>query len=319
MLIYPNLRHLHAFVAAARRGSLRAAASEIRLGEPAISQAIARLEQQVGARLLDRTTRSLHLTQAGKVLLPAAERALASLRDATDHIDVASMATRRELSLWSISSVACRLLPPLVSAFRARHPEIRVRVCDDNSLGIQAALRAGEADLGLVGEPRHRGEFRFVPLFDEAFYVVCPRHHPLERKKAPIAGRELAECDLVLMHADVGIRRVLDRCFAQAGLPSLRPAHEVRHLHTVLGMVEHGMGVSALPGLACPHPGHGAIARLPLVSPSVARRIGVLLPAEQRLPGGAAEAFLDLLQSDMGQHLISVALTRGPPHDSAAG
>lgn len=289
---YPNLRHLHAFVLVARSGSFRAAASALHLGEPAVSQALARLEAVFNVRLLDRTTRSARLTPAGERLLPVAERMIEDLDRVQDVLGGFARNAREHVSILCLSSIAYRMLPPLVSLFQKRHPRIRVTIKDDNARGIERMLGAGHGDFALMSEEIDRQSYRFTSLVSDRYRLVCASAHALARADA-VSAADLEGCDLVLLHQESAIRRVFDRAMEGISV-NYRVVHQTAQLHTLLGMVEHGLGISVIPSLVCPDPRSATMVQIPFVDPVIQRSIGIVVCRDRQLSPAAA-AFLKLL------------------------
>lgn len=274
--VNPNLKHLRIFVEIARRGSFRSASQALHLSEPATSQAISQLESLLSVKLLERTTRSVRLTEAGDAFLVDAERLL----DGLDH----SVATLREfvttgrgrVSLACLSSTVYRLLPQALSDLKARYPAINVVFRDDSMRGILQSLDKGECDVAIASEDFEHGLPLALPLLKDTFQVVLPAGHPLAKNRQ-ISGAEISAQQLVLLRRGSGIRDAFDRAMEGNSLP-VNIVHETTQVHTLLGLVESGLGATVLPAMLCPPDSNPAFAVRPLRKPSVARRLGIAYP-----------------------------------------
>jgi LysR family carnitine catabolism transcriptional activator len=295
-MLNPNLRHLRIFVEIARRGSFRNAAVALHLSEPATSQAIAKLESLLAVKLLDRTTRSVRVTEAGSAFLVDAERLL----EGVDH----SIATLREfatsgrgrVTLACLSSTVYKLLPSALNEMKRRYPGINVVVRDDNMSGILHSLETGECDVAIVSdEPSGRRGFA-IPLVADAFQVVCPADHPLARQRY-VSGADLAAHELVLLRRGSGIRDAFDRAAERLAI-GRNVVHESAQIHTLLGLVEAGLGVTVLPSMLCPSPANMTLAARPLRRPSIARRLGLVFPAGKE-PSFAARTLADVVHKSV--------------------
>src|SRR5262245_656673 len=144
-----DLHQLRIFVAVARLGNFTRAAERLGLSQPSLSLHIRQLEQDLGVRLFDRSTRSVALTPAGEDFLPTAERLLDDFRAAA--AAVADLAARRRgrVAVAVLPSVAADLLPRAIALLRARHPDVSVSLRDDVAEHIPARVRSGEVDFGL--------------------------------------------------------------------------------------------------------------------------------------------------------------------------
>jgi LysR family transcriptional regulator, carnitine catabolism transcriptional activator len=287
-MIYPNPRHLRAFVAVAGSGSFNAAAQAVNLGQPALSQAIARLEDQVGVRLLERTTRSVRLTPAGEEFLVDARRVLEANEQLMRRGSEWARARRGRISLLSIPSMAHRLLPAVVLAFRGEHPQVDVEVHDHADPVLRQRLDRGEGDLAIVTLSEELGGRPQLPFLRDRFRVVCPAGHPLAERET-VDGRQLAGERLILLRRGALFRSYMDVVLNQ--LPLRHVPLEVDQPGTLTGMVEAGLGVTLLPALSCPTPALRSIVTRPLRRPEVARLVGfVHLPEREWMP--AEQAFV---------------------------
>lgn len=304
-VINPNLKHLRVFVEIARRGSFRNAAAALHMSEPAASQAIAQLESMLAVKLLDRTTRTVRLTEPGAAFLVDAERLL----DGMDH----SIATLREfattgrgrVTLSCLSSTVYRLLPPALAEMKRRYPEINVVFRDDSMRGILHSLDSGECDVAIVSDDASNKRGLTIPLVTDSFQVVCQALHPLARQRQ-VSGADLAEQELVLLRRGSGIRDAFDRAIERLAI-KLNVIHETTQFHTVLGLVESGLGVTVLPSMLCPAPTNSAFAVRPLVRPLVSRQLGLVFPADKE-PSFAARALAEVVH----QSVIASSLQTPP-------
>src|ERR687897_1066744 len=148
-----TLQQLTYFLAASEHGSFTAAADVLRLARPSVSEQIAHLEAELGVALFVRAGRRLELTDAGRLLRPEAERALAAAGEAADVVRRARTLAGGTASLGTFSTAEHLLLPGLVEDFAQRHPEVAIRVVVENSVQLADAVRAGRLEAALVALP----------------------------------------------------------------------------------------------------------------------------------------------------------------------
>lgn len=148
-LINVSSRQLLAFLEICRHQSFARAAERVHLSPSGISMLVRELEQQVGAKLFERTTRSLTLTDAGRRLVPFAERVVEQLRDLDEAVRGSQAAIRSRLNVAATPIVATSLLPTVIRGFGHSHPHVRVHVADGDVETGRQALLSGEADIGL--------------------------------------------------------------------------------------------------------------------------------------------------------------------------
>lgn len=289
-MMYPNPRHLKAFVALVESGSFSAAAAQLHMGQPALSQAIAKLEDIVGVRLLERTTRSVRVTPAGAEFLVDAQRVLRENERLVAHGTEWAQANRGQLTLLTVPSVAHRLLPEIVRRFRERFPNVQISIHDHPDPVLRARMHQGEGDLAVLTQSEARCEVPFLPLLKDDFLVLLPRGHRLASHKA-ISLAQLAQEHWIVQRQGALLRDYLEPLFEK--MPPIREMLEVSQTGTVTGMVEAGLGISVLPGLICPDASHTSVVARPLVRPALSRTMG-LVHSGERAPMPAVWAFVDM-------------------------
>jgi DNA-binding transcriptional LysR family regulator len=288
MAINFDLNDLLAFRAVAELTNFRRAAESVHLSQPAFSRRIDKLEQALGVRLLERTTRRVTLTAVGRDF----ER---KVRELLDELDITLLgirgvaATRMgEVTVACVPSTVYYYLSRVIRLYHERSPKVRVRVYDAGANEALAAVSRGEADFGLNFMGAQEGDLDFRPLVEERFVAACRRDHPVARMKR-VSWSQLRDHDFISVSRSSGNRVLLDQ--ALAGVPE-RPIaiYEAQHVTAALGLVEAGLGVAAVPAMAMPGADHPLLVSVPLVEPVVTRKIGLirrrgrsLSPAAQQL------------------------------------
>ena len=302
-MINPNLKHLRIFVEIARRGSFRNAANALHLSEPATSQAVSQLESLLGVKLLDRTTRTVRISEAGLAFLADAERLLQGLDDAIAALREFASSGRGRVSIACLSSTVYRLLPPVLAEMKIRYPGIDVIFLDDNMRGILQKIDKAECDMAIVSEDPTIKLSLSIPLMEDTFQVVCRLDHPLARR-GMAKGAELSKYEMVLLRRGSGIRDAVDRAFEAKSI-QLNVVHETTQVLTLLGLVEGGLGITVLPSMLCPDPAHGAVAVIPLQKPSIQRKLGLIF-ASGREPSAAARLLADVVQKTVASSSLGL-------------
>jgi len=286
-----DLNDLLAFRAVAELGSFRRAAESVHISQPAFSRRIEKLEQALGVRLLERTTRRVSLTAVGRDF----DRQIRGILDALDTtlLGIRGVATARmgEVSVSCVPSAVNYYLTRVIIAYKALYPKVRIRVVDDSANEALLAVAQGEVDFGLNFIGVHEGDVEFVPLFEERFVAACRRDHPLA-SKSEVRWAELTEYDYVSVGKVSGNRWLLDQ--ALVGLDfRQRNMYETQHGTTMIGLVEAGLGVAVLPSIAMPAADHPVLVSIPLVDPIVRRTMG-LIKKRKSVLSPAAQQFYDL-------------------------
>jgi DNA-binding transcriptional LysR family regulator len=267
-----DLQQLQGFIAVAERGSFRAAAEHIHLSSPALSRRIDRLETILGARLFSRTTRAVELTPLGRVFLERARAALDDLESAMLGISDIAASRSGRVTVACVPSAAIYFLPSVVRSFSERFPMIRIRVVDEAAGVVLGSVVSGESDFGISFMGSHVPGVEFDAIHTDPFVLAVPRRHALAGRKT-IAWADLGNERLIAVARSSGNRQVLDDALAKAGL-DLSYRFEVSHVATLLGMVEAGLGLAAVPRLALPR-AHPTLVGVALRRPAVSRVLGL--------------------------------------------
>jgi DNA-binding transcriptional LysR family regulator len=288
MAINFNLNDLQAFRAVAELSSFRKAANALHVSQPAFSRRIEKLEEALGVQLLERTTRRVSLTSVGRDF----DRKVQQLLDDLDHtlLGIRGVATTRmgEVTIACVPSTVYYFVSRVISRYHERYPKVRVKVFDASANEVLTAVSRSEADFGLNFVGGQEPDIEFKPLMEERFVAACRRDHPLATKRR-VAWTELAQYDYISVSKASGNRLLLDQALSGVnGRP--QSIYETQHVTTMLGMVEAGLGVAAVPSIAMPGADHPLLVSVPLVDPIVTRKIGLirrkgrtLSPAAQQL------------------------------------
>lgn len=297
-----NLRHLEAFAAIATSGNFTRAAQVLHISQPALTVQIRQLEDTIGARLIDRTTRSMKLTAIGQELSPVVQRLLREI-DAVLHSahDLAA-GVRGQVSVAVLPSVCSTILPGIIATFRKQHPNITVALNDALAARVLAMVKEEQVDIGIGSFSDADDSLRSVPLFSDRMRAVLPRNAPLARKRT-LRLKDLAAAPLILMHRQSSVRTLIDRAFQAIGeFP--HPAYETTYMSSAVGMVKAGLGYAFLPSSATDMWGMEGVASRPLRDAGLTRHIVAVSKASRSL-SPATEAFLRVLIGAFksGKHL----------------
>ena len=283
-------------VSIAERGSFHRAAAHLNLSQTALSHRMKKLEDDLGVRLLTRTTRQVSLTPAGLDLLPRARRVLGELAETFDDIRRHGRAENETLALGCLPTIAVHYLPPLLARFAAKHPEINVRIFDNSAAEIAAHVEAGRAEFGITIVSANRWDLEVVSLLKEPFVLVCPATHPLAARPS-VSWSEIESERLVRISAQTGNRTLIDDALGSRR-EGLHWVYECQHLATAVSMVLAGAGLTIVPRLAIDAMASPALAAIPLRNPGLTRTLGVVTKRGAPLTR-PAEALLDLISRQM--------------------
>nr|WP_218177436.1 LysR family transcriptional regulator [Pseudomonas gingeri] len=269
------MNDLQAFRAVVEQGSFRKAAQAINISQPALSRRVDKLEEALGVRLFERTTRRVSLTQVGRAFAPTVERLLDDLDLALLGITDVASTRLGHVTVACVPSAAYYFMPKVVAHYHRQYPKIKVKVLDSSANDVHAAVLSGEADFGLSFTGNLQAEIEFELLVEERYVVACRRDHPLAGR-ASVTWAELYQQDYISLDKTSGNRFLLDQ--ALTGIEVQKPSVcETRHVTTMIGLVEAGLGIAAVPTMAMPVANeHPILTSVPLIEPEVMRKVGLL-------------------------------------------
>lgn len=302
-----TIRQLRAFLAVAQDESITRAAQRLHLTPSALSMLVSTLEGELAVRLFERTTRRIVLTDAGLELLPSIKKVFDNLDTAFDGLRQLSQRRSGRFSVATSPLLSATLLPGLLASFRIRYPDIKVELFDLPVEEIAQAVRSGQADFGVRTEGTDMQDLVATPLYQDKLMLACLASHPLALQRE-VRWTELADEALILLRHGSGLRTLVERGFAEVG-ETARPAYEVAHVMTAVGLVEAGLGISILPSYALTRSRSVSVVAVPLVAPVMQRNIVAITDGQRKL-SAPCEAFLAHFQSEMAAPVALVAAAK---------
>jgi DNA-binding transcriptional LysR family regulator len=288
----PTLRQMRAFTALAKTGNFTAAAQSMHVTQSALSGLIKELEQTLGARVVDRSTRRIVLTDIGRELYPLFSQMIDDLDGALANVADHTQLRKGVVRLAAPQLMCCTLVPEAVAAYRAAHPDIDVRVADSAVEHVIARVLSGESDFGIGPERESVPQLEARELFEMPFSLVFPQGHPLEANER-VTWQDVGRYSFIALQGGFTERLQADMHALLRDLP-LKPANEVTFMTTALAMVSAGLGITVCLPYAEPlvrlHNLHMRV----LEEPRLTRRFFVYTRAGRSL-SPAAESFIDFL------------------------
>jgi DNA-binding transcriptional LysR family regulator len=279
---------LEAFVAVAEHASFQRGAEALFLTQTALTRRLQNFEALLGVKLIERTTRSVALTEIGREFLPRARRLLAELAGALTELSETGKAQRGDVAIACVPTVGVQYLPRIVQEYAARHPHNRVKILDHSSSAVADAVLRREAEFGIMIGGPHHPELNSVPLLEDRFVLICRDDHPLARRRS-LKWRHIARHPLIFAGDVSGNRPLLDVALGGQNV-ALHAQYEVQRSSTALGLVAEGVAAAVVPSLALQKGAYPRIVVAALTDPVVsrtlvlvARRTASLSPAAQAL------------------------------------
>jgi LysR family hydrogen peroxide-inducible transcriptional activator len=269
-----ELHQLKYFCAIADTGSFSRAAQQAHVSQPALSQQIAKLEDELGIQLFDRLGRSVRLTELGKTFLPRARAVLHDLESARSDIVEKKTSITGPISIGVIPTIAPYFLPPVLASFSRKYPDVSVTIAEEITPALLERLREGTMDVAILALPlpARNHDFQSFPLLEEKVFAVLPKKHALA-KRDTVSLDELEDDPFLLLRDG--------HCFRETAVAACKRANltpkiifESGQFSSILSMVREGIGVSIVPAMAVEkRPG---CCYVPLADQRAVRTIGVV-------------------------------------------
>jgi DNA-binding transcriptional LysR family regulator len=293
-----DLKWLRSFVVVAEEASFTRAASRVHVAQPGVSAQVRRLESELGQQLLDRSGRSVRLTEVGSAVLPFARAALDAVANARLAVDELAGLVRGQVTVGMVSGCALPILAELLAGFHDRYPGVEITLVEDNSDRLVGRLRDGQLDLALIGwAGQTPPDIDTVVIVDEELVAAVHPGHPLA-DAGPLTISKLRDLPLITLPRGTGVRAALDAACAEAGFtPWIM--FEASALPMVVQLATRGLGLAVVPSSI---PNGPRI--LPITSPQLRSRLELAwLPAPSAAPSANPAA----------RALIEQARALGPP------
>jgi LysR family transcriptional regulator, nitrogen assimilation regulatory protein len=270
-----DIRHLRYFIVIAQSRSMSAAAEQLRVAQPSLTQHIKRIEEELGVKLLMRSTRGVTVTEEGLKFLDHAREIVSRLDLAVSDIQHTSenIIGRINLGLPSITSHALGV--PLIETIRHDFPKISLRVVEAMSGHVQNWLAEGVLDMALLLDVNELRHMQVRPLVKDRLYLIAGCDSwPVNTggngiADVPVTLRECSKLDLILSSRGHGLRETVERSARNAGL-SLNTVLEVDSLYQIKHLVARGSGFTILPHVAIAEDvATGSLICVPISEPDV--------------------------------------------------
>ncbi|MET7271257.1 transcriptional regulator CynR [Streptomyces flaveolus] len=288
-----ELRHLRYLLAVADQGSFTRAAEELYISQPTLSQQVRQMERTLGVQLLDRTGRSVRLTDAGQTYVQHARRALRDLAAGERALQDVEDLSRGHLRLAATPSFTAYLIGPLAAELHDRHPGITLTVRETTQDSIESALLADDIDLGIAFAGAHQQGIEATGLYTENLGLVVRA----ARTQEPLDLQELTDRELVLLSGDFATRGHIDAYFT-AHQVTPRIAMEANSIQALIEIVQRTPLATVLPD-AVTHD-HPHLSPVPL-RPALPPREVTLLSRSHAYRSAAVRAFTRLID-DVVEH-----------------
>ena len=289
-----ELRHFRYFIALAEELHFGRAARRLNVVQPALSQQIRQLEQELGVMLLSRTKRRVMLTESGRAFLVEARRTLASAEQSALAARSAAAGEVGRLRVGYVDLATWSVLPKVLRTYRKRYPRVELVLTELHCEPQREALLRGDLDVGFFSLREPRGALTGARVIDDQLVVALPRDHNVARRaRIPLAL--LATEPWVLFPREMKtwyVELVLAACASAGFVP--RVVQEASQMHTLRALVSAGFGVTMLPSAVATVPSRDIVFR-PLSGRAPRLPLDVIWRENDLSPAG--ERFVEVAQA----------------------
>jgi len=246
-----DINNLQAFIEVADKRSFSRSAETLKLTQPAVSKRIAALESELASRLFDRVGRTVHLTEAGKVLLPSALKINSEVSKIEDEISSLGKEVRGKLSIGSAEHVCVDRLQPILKAYRRSYPDVDIDLKFKRTEETLSAVENGTIEMSLccgidaVEIAKSYSRLRSVEVWSDKLYVVIEKGHPLTRQEN-VSIAQLAEHPAILPKDFSVVRKSIDKIMSNHQTEAA-VSIEATGFSTIRTMASIGLGWACLP------------------------------------------------------------------------
>ena len=242
-----NFHQLHIFYTVSERGSFSAAAQTLHMTQPAVTMQIQALEDYFGTKLFDRSTKKIILSEAGRTLMPFAQRSMQLMRETDQAMSAFTHMLEGRLQLGASLTIGEYVLPRLLGPFGREYPNISIMMKVMNTSQIMDEINKHQLNFGLIEAPVSHPDMIIEPVMGDELKLIVPRDHPLANQ-AVVTLEEALGYPFVLREQGSGTRRVMEEELVSRGLDpgAMRIVMELGSTGAVKSAVEAGLGITII-------------------------------------------------------------------------
>lgn len=293
-----DIKHLHYFVTVSDLLSYSKAAQKLHISQPSLSNAIKHLEQEVGSPLLERNTRNMELTDAGKILYQKSVQLLSQMNILKKEMDEVRLTGSGEITVGMIESVK-HWVPKVIRAYQGRFPSMNFKLIEVlGEKAVKESLREYHTHVLITNQCINEEDIESIPLYDERLVLVLHRDHPLARKET-ISLPELEKEPFIISTEGFQTREDILTAFAHV---QARPniTFEIERFETALTLVRENLGITIIPENYLSELTDASLVRKTVESSALERTI-YLAYMKNRYLAPAVRAFLEEVRARFGR------------------
>lgn len=286
-----DLLLLRSLIAVAEHRAITGAARALFVTQPALSRRLQQLEEEMGAKLLERSRKGVVLTEAGRIVVDEAKAIVERYGRMRELVRARTSLQSGLVRLGGGATAVSFLVPQAIAQFQKQYPGVRFEVREQGSRDVETDVKSERLELGIVTLPTHTSEFDVRPLRRDRIVLVAAKTHPIAQKKR-VDVRDLAGQGLVGFEAGSAIRQLIDASLREAGV-EMNVQMELRSIAAIVGMVASTQSLAFVSRLGVE--GHVGVRIVEVRGLNIQRRMGVISKLGRPL-SAAARAFSAMLK-----------------------
>jgi len=289
-----DIKQLHYFIAVSEQMNFSKAAERLHISQPSLSNAIKKLEHEIGSPLLDRNTRNLQLTEAGEVLFERAKVIVKNMEVLKKEMDEVVVHGTSEITIGVMESIK-HWLPKVIANYKKDYPQMMIHLVDIlGSKRVKKSLKSYKTHLIITNQLMDDPELEVKTLYEERLVAVLPLHHPLAKKET-LSISDISAEPFIISTEGFQTRRDILNTFEQAG-KSIDIQFEIERFETAVSLVRENLGITILPENYLQGPTAKTIVKKEIEGANLCRNVYLVYLKNRHLPFAIRQLLKDVLQ-----------------------
>lgn len=288
-----DVRELKYFIAVAKFGSFSRASEHLHLSQSTLSKVVKALEDEIGIQLIDRTSRHISLTDAGKLVYSQAQQIVRSIDELSNSLYDIMNLKKGTVSLGIPPIVGTVVLPKVLSKFRGLYPGIQVEMTEVKSKQVEKLVESGEVDLGIIVSEADTKVFETYPFSNETMKFIVNPSHPMA-SRSEVSLSELRNEPFIMFKRGFYTHDRFREACIQTGFEPIVIA-ESSHWDFIYEMIAHNQGVAVMPESICVHFKNTKVISIPLINPSIPFNLTMITKKNRHISFAAKEFIRQVL------------------------
>ncbi|WP_342543921.1 LysR family transcriptional regulator [Lysinibacillus sp. FSL W7-1291] len=290
-----DIKQLHYFIAVSEQRNFSKAAERLHISQPSLSNAIKKLEQEIGSPLLERNTRNLQLTEAGELLFERAKVIVKNMEVLKIEMDEVIVHGTRDITIGVMESIK-HWLPKVIANYKKDYPQMKIHLVDIlGSKRVKKSLKSYKTHLIITNQLMDDPELEVQTLYEERLVAVLPLHHPLARKET-LTISDISEEPFIISTEGFQTRHDILTMFEKAG-KNINIQFEIERFETAVSLVREQLGITILPENYLQGPTAKTIVKKEIEGAKLSRNVYLVSLKNRHLPLAIRQLLKDILHS----------------------